>query len=290
MISAARRRRLVRQVPESFTERLLALYSHQFDLIERVFIAQINGERWRLPVVVQPSAAHFRDDSAAARDLFELFTYGLEREIITFVDWLFRDITKFTDSNVRRSLPTLSADTIFPQRMLSGLRQKQVDKITAAAKWQVRKAQNVIDQNVGLNTRDLTKLLQESTKTTKNQARLWARDQTLKFNAAVTKERHQYLGVTEYIWTTSQDERVRERHAELANRTFQYSNPPDSDSGEPINPGEDYQCRCIAFPVTPSAGLLNTPPDLARITARQARAAEILNRPRRTRRRSRSQS
>jgi len=82
-------------------------------------------------------------------------------------------------------------------------------------------------------------------KSTKKRAKLIARDQTQKVNAAITQGRQTNLGVTEYIWRTSSDERVRESHKAHNGKRFKWSDPPN-DTG---HPGEDIQCRCIAEPV-----------------------------------------
>ena len=82
-------------------------------------------------------------------------------------------------------------------------------------------------------------------KSTKKRAKLIARDQTQKVNAAVTQGRQSNLGVTEYIWRTSSDERVRESHKSKNGKRFRWDSPP-ADTG---HPGQDIQCRCVAEPV-----------------------------------------
>lgn len=36
---------------------------------------------------------------------------------------------------------------------------------------------------------------------------------------------------------------------ELADNVYKFDDPPDSEDGEPILPGDDYDCRCSADPV-----------------------------------------
>lgn len=80
---------------------------------------------------------------------------------------------------------------------------------------------------------------------TKKRAKLIARDQTQKFNAAITQGRQSNLGIKEYIWRTSSDERVRDSHRSKNGKRFRWDKPP-ADTG---HPGHDIQCRCIAEPV-----------------------------------------
>lgn len=93
---------------------------------------------------------------------------------------------------------------------------------------------------------DLEDALQEGLGWATARANLVARDQTLKLNGQLTRVRQQNAGIEEYVWTTSHDERVRETHDKDGQR-FRWDTPPP-DTG---HPGEDYQCRCTAYPVIP---------------------------------------
>ena len=81
---------------------------------------------------------------------------------------------------------------------------------------------------------------------TRRRAETIARDQVGTLTAQLTRKRHQAAGITEFIWITQLDERVRPSHAERQGRRFSYANPPDGElPGSPIN------CRCTATPVPP---------------------------------------
>lgn len=86
---------------------------------------------------------------------------------------------------------------------------------------------------------------------TDRHARLLARDQTAKLNATVIREDFTAAGIDEYVWTTADDERVREDHAILDGQTFRWDDPPIADqrTGQRGHPGEVFQCRCVALPV-----------------------------------------
>lgn len=63
-------------------------------------------------------------------------------------------------------------------------------------------------------------------------------------------------GVTSYKWMAQHDSVVRPEHVALDNGdTYDWDDPPldadESSSGEECHPGEDYNCRCVASPVTP---------------------------------------
>ena len=87
----------------------------------------------------------------------------------------------------------------------------------------------------------------------KSSARLLARDQLGKLNSQLTRQQQTDAGVSEYVWSTSKDSRVRDSHKSLDGKTFKWSDPPVvTPPGKPVrrcHPGEDYQCRCVALPV-----------------------------------------
>jgi SPP1 gp7 family putative phage head morphogenesis protein len=92
---------------------------------------------------------------------------------------------------------------------------------------------------------DVAKEIQKSFGITERRAKLIARDQTKKLNSSLTKLRQQELGVEEYIWQTSNDERVRPTHKANNGKKFRWDDPPAVTG----HPGNDVNCRCIARPV-----------------------------------------
>jgi SPP1 gp7 family putative phage head morphogenesis protein len=79
-----------------------------------------------------------------------------------------------------------------------------------------------------------------------------ARDQASKWNGELNRFRQQDAGVTEYVWSTSGDERVRGNpdgkypnarpsHWAREGKTFRWSKPPDGG-----HPGIAINCRCVA--------------------------------------------
>lgn len=78
-----------------------------------------------------------------------------------------------------------------------------------------------------------------------------ARDQVSTFNGELTKARHENLGIEEYVWITSRDERVRPDHEDLDGTTQRWDDPPvcNQKTGMVGHPAEDFNCRCTASPV-----------------------------------------
>lgn len=112
----------------------------------------------------------------------------------------------------------------------------------------------------GKSTTSIMKEIQHKYNVEKSHARLLARDQIGKLNAAVTKAQQQDAGIEEYIWCTCGDGRVRDSHKALNGKRFRWDEPPivDSKKNRRCHPGEDYQCRCRAKPVF-KFGVFNAP-------------------------------
>lgn len=94
----------------------------------------------------------------------------------------------------------------------------------------------------------------------KTRATLIARDQVGKLNGQLTQLRQTEVGISEYFWRTSLDERVRVMHKAMSGRLCRWDDPTvfkysmldkewknrSSIGGVELHPGQDYQCRCWA--------------------------------------------
>lgn len=101
----------------------------------------------------------------------------------------------------------------------------------------------------GKTTTRMVKEIQRAYGISRKRAELIARDQTAKLNGQIQRAQQQDAGITEYIWCTTGDERVRRSHKELNGKKFSWDDPPENSDGRKCHPGEDYQCRCIGRPV-----------------------------------------
>lgn len=100
---------------------------------------------------------------------------------------------------------------------------------------------------------------------TESRARLIARDQVAKLNSDITQSRNQALGLNQYVWSTSGDERVRDTHVAMNGKLCRWDDPTvySEDGGETWasrshiggveeHPGRDFQCRCVSLAVIPA--------------------------------------
>ncbi len=67
----------------------------------------------------------------------------------------------------------------------------------------------------------------------------------LHFNGKLSEIRQREADVTHYVWRSMDDEKVRGSHAENDDRIFAWDEPPSTG-----HPGEEFNCRCYAEPLT----------------------------------------
>lgn len=101
----------------------------------------------------------------------------------------------------------------------------------------------------GKTTTRMVKEIQRAYSISRRRAELIARDQIAKLNGQIQRAQQQDAGITEYIWSTTGDERVRKSHRDLNGRKFSWDDAPVNSDGRKCHPGEDFQCRCIGRPV-----------------------------------------
>lgn len=136
--------------------------------------------------------------------------------------------------------------------LISKWRKDNVSRIKSVHAQQLAKVEKILREGANRRSESLAKDIAERCDVTESKAELIARDQVLTLNAQITKERHTAAGVEKYVWTTSNDERVREAHEEIDGETFAWDDPPTmSDTGERAHPGEPVNCRCVPYPVLP---------------------------------------
>lgn len=113
------------------------------------------------------------------------------------------------------------------------------------------------NMKAGLRPSAIVSQLQERFGVTRQRATMIARDQTSKANGELSKQRQEDAGFEFFRWLDADDSRVRHRHEAISNAdvgygkgVYKWSDPPKNDKGQPIIPGQEINCRCVAQPVT----------------------------------------
>lgn len=109
---------------------------------------------------------------------------------------------------------------------------------------------------VGVRAESLIRDIAERADVTRSRARVIAVNETLTLYSTTTRRRQQDLGIRQYRWSASRDQRVRPWHARL-NRTIQsWDDPPvggGTSAGSRGHPGDGILCRCTATPILETA-------------------------------------
>lgn len=138
----------------------------------------------------------------------------------------------------------LSAATIQNVKLIESIPQRYIENVSNTVLTGMR---------TGVRPEVIAKQLKDDYGVTQRRAKFIARDQAAKINGEIQKQRQIDAGYNFFKWLDSHDQRVRHRHREIANADvgygvgiYRWDNLPLSSNGEPIAPGGDYQCRCVA--------------------------------------------
>ena len=104
---------------------------------------------------------------------------------------------------------------------------------------------------MGYRADRLAQIVKSEFGVSQGRAKLIARQEASIFVSKYRETRYTDAGAREYIWSTSNDERVRKDHKDLNGMKFSWTEPPvtNKQTGARHNPGEDYGCRCLALPI-----------------------------------------
>ncbi len=161
--------------------------------------------------------------------------------------------------DVVRGVVTIPAQEVAASALIKSFVSENVALIKSIPQVLLGDVESVIAESwrIGRSTADIERHIAERFGVADRRARLIARDQIATLNGKVTAARHKQIGIAEYEWSTSNDERVRgdpgglypkakPSHHARDGKVFRYSKPPDGG-----HPGEAINCRCVAVPVIP---------------------------------------
>lgn len=165
----------------------------------------------------------------------------------TAINWMDDDFNKSVQSiTIQPKLPPAQ------KQQLAEKWSKNLDLyITDFAKSRISKMRDMVQQQTfeGRRAIDLAKMLQGEYGISKRKAEFLARQETSLLLSKFKETRYSAIGVTKYRWSTSRDERVRHDHKDLNTKIFSFTLPPVTNlkTGARNNPGEDFNCRCVAI-------------------------------------------
>ena len=222
------------------------------------------------------AAESFRGDSEATREraarrIFKQIRWEYES---TYDDEADEELTekvaerteRYVDEQATRQFRAVHGVDPLPTRRLKGLAltwsRENVSLITSLEEEYFARleADIVVALRDGARYEQLAEVIQERYGTSARRAEIIARDQMGSLYSKVNEEKLKDVGVEEYRWRNSQDERV------VGNPSGKYPEPSNpamhgdhwaregqvyswSDGPEDGHPGEPIMCRCTAEPV-----------------------------------------
>jgi SPP1 gp7 family putative phage head morphogenesis protein len=256
----APRRRPPKARPPTTIEReyMRAIRARMTPPVERL-LAELAGELPPLLEVLARERLGERGDAGEPRRIREIVDRATQRMVRDFkpeeVEELARIYAQRTSSHQRLQVlaETRAVLGVDPFLADAGLRDivdafiaenvTLIKDILPATAARVEKAVTRAASN-GTLWPTLAKELRDNVGYPEKRAKAIARDQIGKIYGQITRSRHQELGLTEYIWQTVNDDRVRDEHKERQGKRFKYSDPPEDG-----HPGEAINCRCYPEPV-----------------------------------------
>lgn len=166
---------------------------------------------------------------------------------------------KSSEQHQRQMKAALGVELIAPEPFkaaaIDGFVAQNLDLIESLTGGALDGCKQIVASGVrsGVRVEDIASELEDKLGVTESKAALLARDQTGKLFAELNQMRQQNVDVEEYTWSTSNDERVRPRHADLEGTVQRWSQAPivDFKTGRRAHAGADFQCRCVPIPVIP---------------------------------------
>jgi SPP1 gp7 family putative phage head morphogenesis protein len=134
-------------------------------------------------------------------------------------------------------------------RLINGWVRENIERVKGLLEDQINKIHRILTDGIGHRHETLAKMIAEQVEDiTASKAEQIARISVLRLNAQINRSRQSAAGIERYVWSTSNDERVRPEHVALEGKIFTWESGGDPDEG---HPGEAPNCRCVAFPILP---------------------------------------
>jgi SPP1 gp7 family putative phage head morphogenesis protein len=268
----AEKRRKKRRIPEPrFPTGAKLLYRKHLRSLQRILERAVRETIFRnledLEIqsrIERPDSIHVALDTGAdtIERLIENIRFTVGQSLDTAdLDLLANDVGRtVADANKRETSRILQSaigiDPIAAEPWMAGqmsaFRKENVSLIKSLIGDQLSDIETILQrgQRRGIQVRVLREQIQKKFDVSKSKADLLARDQTNKLNGELTQLRQESLGIKEYIWRTSGDDRVRQMHIDLDGTRQKWSDPPVTNpAGDRNHPGFDYQCRCYSEPI-----------------------------------------
>lgn len=238
----------------------------------RVLGAKWKGDRWilpkdRLPTEVLRAVEHAAQAETELRERLLAVVDGVSPEDVA-ADVRIEDVLQRTATDVDRQFEQSVRRLTIQPKLTSTEKRRVAEEYAANLRLSIKDwvTKDVLELRKSVEEHTFSGSRQESLKTliqsrygvAERKARFLARQETNLLSAKLRDARYEQAGIREYLWvsvTGTPQHPVRPIHKELNSRSkrgevFRFDQPPvDDPDGSRHNPGENYNCRCVARPV-----------------------------------------
>ena len=260
-----------RQVERRYQAELVNFVKEIEDEIRRLIIDKIPN--WKAERDINaPRGDSWDEDIQDAIEAVSVFGAVRAERIAAGLEARGRTVEQWNTNTWARSMSAVLGVDVFSAGSLDGefLRQEMsswakenASLIKSIPEQMLTQVEGIAQRGIrgGENPRDIAKDIRGRFGVTESRARLIARDQIAKLNGQLTEARNKSLGIEQYIWSTSSDERVRDSHLVMDGLLCRWDDETvysDDDGktwknrsaigGYEGHPGSDFQCRCGSIP------------------------------------------
>ena len=126
--------------------------------------------------------------------------------------------------------------------------QEEIDRLLSFIAIGKETLQDIKKRNNNLT--EIYNYIEERIEASKRKADFLAKNETNRMVNEYKMEEYKTYGITQYIWRTMEDEKVRPYHAALNGQVIDYDDPPIQDKyGNRAHAGQYYNCRCRQIPI-----------------------------------------
>lgn len=179
-------------------------------------------------------------DKVQLSKLFDASLWKVDKKLKS----TFKDITVSPNLTPERSRQISEEYTKDMQRYIKDWTEKEIVELRKQVQERAQK---------GRRYDELAKVIKASYGVSQNKAKFLARQETSLFMTKFKETRYRDAGIEKYKWRRvagSAAHPVRPMHKALDGKIFSWDSPPvTSPTGDRNNPGQDYNCRCVAVPI-----------------------------------------
>jgi len=260
---AARRRRMPRQIPpdrvaDDYVRDVLRLVAPRLRAAFQPLLAELPGMAARARSRLE---RHDADDGKRVRALIRAAGERInptEAEIATVARASAERTSAYQRVQLDRQIgAALGGETVRTTNVLGPMAEAYIDAnvglITNIGNVAAFDVEMLVLRGIQDGTRheDMAAEIAGIVSGGEERAKLIARDQVGKIYGQINAARQRQMGVTRFVWRTSNDARVRDEHTERQEASdpnqggtpYSYDEPPDGEL-----PGEPILCRCHAEP------------------------------------------